>query len=259
MFSDDHSNQTSRVWGHRARLGLIVPTTNTVNEAEWAAMLPAGVSLHSARMSLHHFADGESPETLPEALAQAIAALTPANVSCIAYGCTAGSMVNPAEALPRAMSAAAHCPCTSTAAAIVSALHSLGVATLAIATPYHDALNHHEVEFLESQGLQVTGIAGLGIGGGGVQEYTQLAQLSLETIKAHALKTFRASPAQALLLSCTDMPSLPLIDALEAELGIPVISSNTATLWRALCLVGVDAPIVGAGQLLAHGAQTVSD
>ena len=37
----------------RARLGLIVPPTNTVNETEWRAMLPAGVSFHTHRMRLH--------------------------------------------------------------------------------------------------------------------------------------------------------------------------------------------------------------
>ncbi len=35
-----------RPYGWRAKIGLIVPTTNTVNEAEWARMAPEGVSIH---------------------------------------------------------------------------------------------------------------------------------------------------------------------------------------------------------------------
>gem|GEM_PF-4633866 len=40
-------------YGWRAKLGLIVPTTNTVNEAEWNMAAPDGVSIHGARMVLH--------------------------------------------------------------------------------------------------------------------------------------------------------------------------------------------------------------
>ena len=37
---DDAPVPDYRPYGWRARLGLIVPTTNTVNEAEWARMAP---------------------------------------------------------------------------------------------------------------------------------------------------------------------------------------------------------------------------
>jgi len=47
------------------------------------------------------------------------------------------------------------------------------------------------------------------------------------------------------------MPTLHLLDELEQTLGVPVLSSNTATLWRALQLSGVDADIDRAGKLLA--------
>ena len=40
-------------YGKRAKLGLIVPPTNTVNEAEWSAMVPEGVTFHVTRMPLH--------------------------------------------------------------------------------------------------------------------------------------------------------------------------------------------------------------
>ena len=40
-------------YGWRAKIGVIVPPTNTVNEAEWQLMAPAGVSVHTTRMPLH--------------------------------------------------------------------------------------------------------------------------------------------------------------------------------------------------------------
>ena len=51
---------TSYSYGQRAKIGVIVPPTNTVNEAEWNIMAPDGVSVHSTRMPLH--ADTSSKE-----------------------------------------------------------------------------------------------------------------------------------------------------------------------------------------------------
>jgi maleate isomerase/arylmalonate decarboxylase len=53
-----------------------------------------------------------------------------------------------------------------------------------------------------------------------------------------------------LLITCTDFPALPLIAPLEAELGVPVVTSNQATLWAALRRAGVHDVVSGAGRLL---------
>jgi len=243
--------ETARVWGGRARLGLIVPTTNTVNEAEWAAMRMDGVTVHSARMPLHAVSAGDDASGLPAILVETIGQLTPAQPTSLAYSCTAGSMVTPAEAMPAAMSALAELPCTSTAAAIVAALETLKAGTVAIATPYHDALNTQSKSFLEDCGFSVTSIQGLGIGAGGPDEFTRIARLDTNTVRDHAIDSFRRGPADVLLLSCTDMPTLHLLDELEQILGVAVLSSNTATLWRTLQLSGVEADIDRAGKLLA--------
>lgn len=239
-----------RCYGAAARIGVIVPTTNTVNEAEWSRLVPEAVTFHSARMPLHEAGDSEG-DALPRALSEALTRLTPANLTAIAYSCTAGSLVHPVESLPDAMTRATGLPCTSTAAAIVAALKHLRVSSVAVATPYHDALNDHEATFLESCGFAVTAIQGLGIGAGGPAEYTKIATLPLEAVETHARDAFARGPAGALLLSCTDLPTLPMLQRLEADLGVPVVTSNTATLWRTLQLAGVEARSPLGGRLLA--------
>ena len=62
-----------RPYGWRAKIGLIVPLTNTVNEAEWARMAPEGVSIHVTRMTLH---PGGDAAALDRNIAAAIASLT---------------------------------------------------------------------------------------------------------------------------------------------------------------------------------------
>ncbi len=56
--------------------------------------------------------------------------------------------------------------------------------------------------------------------------------------------------ADALFISCMNLDGIAAAQALEERLGKPVITSHTATLWRALALAGVEDPVHGCGQLL---------
>ena len=240
------------VYAWRAKLGLIVPPTNTVNEAEWSRLVPEGVTFHTMRMKLH--ADTVSPAGKAELwrdLVATMADLAPARVDVIAYACTAGSMINPPEQLPEAMHRQSGIASLTTAAAIVRALRALRVKRVAVATPYHDALNEHERHFLAECGIKITRIRGLGIGATGPADYVRIAQTPLEVV-ADLARDVMSEAAQAVLLSCTDFPTLPLIPVLEAEFGVPVVSSNTATLWAALRDAGIGDRVNGAGQLFAE-------
>jgi maleate isomerase len=59
-----------------------------------------------------------------------------------------------------------------------------------------------------------------------------------------------AADAEAVFLSGTGMPTVTVLEALEQDLGKPVISSASAMMWHALRLAGVGQPIPGYGRLL---------
>ena len=237
----------------RARIGLIVPPTNTVNEAEWCRMMPPDVTFHTVRMPLHPPGHGEPADAMVRDIAAKAAELTPAGVDVVAYACTAGSMVTPPDSLPDAVTARAGVSVVTTAAAIVKALRFLGARPLSVATPYHDALNDHEAAFLTAAGFEVLAIAGLGIGANGPSDYPRIAQTPLETVAQHARAVF-VPGSDALVISCTDFPTYALIEPLEAELGVPVVTSNQATLWDALRTCGIGDAIPGTGLLLSGRA-----
>jgi len=46
--------------------------------------------------------------------------------------------------------------------------------------------------------------------------------------------------------------AMPVVQTLEDRIGKPVVTSHSATLWRALALAGIDTPIPGYGRLLAQ-------
>ncbi|MEM6461224.1 MAG: hypothetical protein AAF724_04840 [Pseudomonadota bacterium] len=239
-------------YGWRAKIGLIVPPTNTVNESEWRIAMPEGVSFHTHRMALHSDIDTSEGKTrLHRDLDDAFAMLLPAEPDVVAYACTAGSMVKPVDSLPAALSQRHGVKTVTTSAAIVAALRSVNAKSLSVATPYGETLNAHEARFLEDHGFRVERISGLGIGERGPSEYPLIARTSIERVRAHACEAF-VPGSDALLLLCTDFPSQPLITDLEAELGVQVITSNQATLWACLRAANVDDRPAPLGRLAMH-------
>lgn len=236
-------------YSQRAKIGLIVPPTNTVNEAEWCRMVPDGVTFHTVRMPIHAAVHTDAErDALTADIGAKVGELAPARVDVVAYACTAGSMVSPPHSLPDTVSARRGIPLVTTAAAIVDALHVLGARRVCVATPYHDALNLHEIAFLASTGIEVLSIRGLGLGANGPVDYPLIAETPLEAVRAHA-RGVVTPEADALLITCTDFPTLPLIADLEAELDIPVVTSNQATLWAALAVCGLTQPDPRLGRL----------
>jgi maleate isomerase/arylmalonate decarboxylase len=246
----EHRHQST--YSYRAKLGLIVPPTNTVNEAEWARLMPTGVTFHTHRMPLHPGANTpEGRAELLQDLSGVVGLLKQARIDIVAYACTAGSMINPVNALPDEITARNGVAAVTTSAAIITALKELGVRRLSVATPYHAALNDHEAHFLEENGFIVERLIGLGIGAGGPSEYPLIAQTPLEKVRETARTCF-VPGSEAMLLTCTDFPTLPLITALEAEFDVPVVTSNQATLWASLRAAGIPDSIGEAGILLSR-------
>ena len=236
-------------YGSRARIGVIVPPTNTANEAEWHSLAPDNVSIHSARMPLHTDTKSKAGmEALYSDIEKFSNDLAAAEVDVIAYGCTAGSMVTPVDSLAKLITAKTGCKALSTSQSIVEALNALAVKKISVATPYFDTMNNHEKEFLQTNGFDVISIEGLGYGESGIQDFRNICRISPEAITELALKV-DSDQSDALLLTCTDLATLPLIDPLEQRLGKPVISSNTATFWYALRLAGITDNLSAAGQL----------
>ena len=230
----------------RARLGLIVPSWNTVMEFECGRMAPVGVSLHVARIA--HTADTEDNLRAMARVFPATAdLLAHARVDAVCFGCTASGFIQEGAgadaALARAVAERTGIPTVTTSQAIVDALQRLGAERVAVASPYEAWLNERLRAYLEGAGFAVVGIAGFG-----TQEH---ARCSLEET-CRLAEGVATDDAEALLISCTNFRTLEIIDHLEAALSRPVVTSNQASLWRLLALAGIDDAVPGAGRLLAQ-------
>ena len=116
------------VYGTRAKIGAIVPPTNTANEAEWQQLLPAEVTLHTTRMPLHTDTTSDAGRAaLNRDIEYHAEQLAMAGVDVIVYNCTAGSLVKPVTALAERVTRVTGIAALTTAQAIVRALQTLNV------------------------------------------------------------------------------------------------------------------------------------
>jgi maleate isomerase len=226
-------------WTHQ--LGIIVPSWNTAMEYECWRMAPEGISIHSSRIP--HTDDSEATLLhMVEKAPGAAEVLGHAKVSAICFGCTGGSFVKPGydQEIIDAILAATHIPTTTTSTAINEALKYLGVANVAIASPYPAWLNDRLAKYLEDSGFHVVSKRGLDVE----------CPAFLPPENAYKVATdANCRDADVILISCTNFRSLEMIETLERDLGKPVISSNTASMWKLLQLAGSKDKVKGAGQL----------
>jgi maleate cis-trans isomerase len=235
-------------YGWLAKIGLIVPASNTINAHEWTKLAPDGISIHTARAPQAGKSSRDSFEHMARGAEDAARQLRTAHVDIVAYGCTSGSFIRPRDELMASLSALAGCPATNSADSAAAALKALGARTVALATPYMAYINEAEVEFLAGQGFSVCSHLGLGLGA------TESERFAIRKVPPEAVIRMARSvdrpEADAIFISCTSLATLPVIDRIEAILAKPVVTSNQATFWNVLRMLNLRVSIPGAGQLL---------
>ncbi|NJE01510.1 aspartate/glutamate racemase family protein [Thermococcus sp. JdF3] len=233
------------MYGWRGRLGLIVPSSNTTMEMELHSALPEGVSLHTARVPLKNVTEEELVKMNAMAVESA-RLLRDAGVELILYGCTSGSFIGGKDyekEIEANVEEEVNVPVVSTSTAVVEALRILDAQAVLVITPYTDEINAREREFLEANDFEVLDIRGLGI-----EDNTQIGKL--EPHEAYRLaKASFMDEADAIFISCTNLRTFEIIEPLEEDLGVPVVTSNQASLWLALRQMDVMERIPGLGKL----------
>ncbi|MEZ0290659.1 MAG: aspartate/glutamate racemase family protein [Sulfolobales archaeon] len=224
------------MYGWRGRIGVIIPSSNTTMEAEFWKMAPEGISIHVSRVYLSTV-DIDSLIALSREVSRASRELSSADVDIIVFGCTSGSLIGGVEwekRLRDEIEKSSGVKSVTTAQAVVEALRTLNAREIAVATPYIDEINEREKIFLENHGFKVLRIKGLGI-----VKNTEIGRIPPWTAYRLGVEVSESLDIDALFISCTNFRTIEIIEMLESRLGVPVISSNTASMWLALRSIGV--------------------
>lgn len=233
------------------RIGVLVPAGNPTVEPEFYRMAPPSITVHFARL--------ESPEGVPGAHAgmehrllgylasiptvlPTLAAVQPAVVVLAHTSVSYATGFAAEPALIDRIAKQAGCPAVTASRAILAAFAHLGVRRIALATPYSEAVEALGATYWQAAGLEVTAHRRLE---GVTNIYDETEARAYELGRATDMRA-----AEALLISGTGLPTAGIVQRLEDDLGKPVITGQTAALWQALRVAGVEARVAGYGRLL---------
>ena len=238
---EEHGNVTEgdTMYGWRAQIGFIVPSNNTVIEPELYNAVPEGVSYHFTKVSFSGPRDGRNMDT-----GEGVEVLKRGGMDVIVYACMATSFVD-AGLWEKETTEKTGIPTFTATSAVKEALRAVDAHTVSLVCHYpKDRFDMVRKSFKED-GFDVVSIES-------AEESDQknVNRISTEEIYRLARKA-DTKDADAVCLLATDLRSFPILEALEEDLGKPVISTNQAILWKALNFAGIPSEVPGYGLLLS--------
>jgi maleate isomerase len=242
------------------RIGQIVPSSNITMETEIPALLRARESIaperftfHSSRMRMKHVTkeelakmDGDSDRCALE--------LSDAQVDVMGYACLVAIMSmghgyhrvsqERLQGVTRANEAEA--PVVTSAGALVEGIKAIGAKKVAVVAPYMKPLTEMVVEYIRNEGIEVVTWRALEIS-------NNLAVAAHDPMNLPGIVSeMDTSGVDAVVLSaCVQMPSLPAVSTVEAQVGKPVLTAAIATTWAMLKALDLDTRVPGGGTLLS--------
>jgi maleate cis-trans isomerase len=227
------------------RVGLLLPSSNTVQEREFCSALPKRMALHVTRLGLRTI-EADSTLRIVEELEAESRKLADADVDVIVLAATAPSSrkgLGYDRELVQRITAASGKPATTASTALIAALRELGIRRIVIGAPWGEEVNRTTAHFMEANGLEVLAHQALG-------HLSNLDVGLLDEQTAYEMgRRIDRPDAEAVMLACGNWSTFGILERLERDLGKPVLSTNQVSLWHVLGILG-SGPLPGFGRLL---------
>ena len=176
----------------------------------------------------------------PEEILQPLTAVRP---HILLYGCTSATLSHGPQYdhdFSQRMEDLSGVPAVTAAGALVETLRDLGISKVDFASPYTEELNKEGADFLSQSGMEIMNInyVGSDLGNYGQSELTPDEVFKLG-------QSANSNDSEGIVLSCTDMRALEVVDRLESEVDKPVVTSNLAMMYVALKKLNLKADLPG--------------
>ena len=242
--------------GHRAKIGVIIPSTNTAVEYDMQKVNVPGVTWHPSRFWV------ESPELnndeaflyflglIRKEIPVSIRDVLTSNPSHIMMGMSAetfwGGVEGNKQFIERVLNQIGELGLTTGANACSEALEVFGAKRIAVLTPYQEVGDKQVHSYFSQLGYDVKRVIGLRC-----DSATSIAETPDGQVMA-AVRKLDGDDVDAIVQVGTNLSTLDLFPVLEKWLQKPCLPINIVTIWHALRATGVKDKLDGMGWLLEH-------
>jgi maleate isomerase len=238
-------------YANRRRVGVLVIPDEIVAPEEIRVMLDdPEVQLCQHRIDFQEVDTPRNRESALSAIAEGVRILGRVRPHAVVFACTSGGVFGGSElheemlAVMRSVLPGIEV-CTA-ADAVCRVLLSCGARRIVIGSPYSD---HHVsalIEVLDGRGIEVLAAAQLFPGG---YPGAWTVNTTNPLVVGDLARKVDEPRADAVFVSCTGLPSAPVIAAVEAEIGKPIVTSNLALVKVLKLALGLG-PSRGFGSIL---------
>jgi maleate isomerase len=237
----------------RLRIGMIIPSSNTVVEQETAALVRdfETVSVHYSRFPLTKVSVADPAAAYYDSglMLEAGKLLADSRCAVITWNGSSGGVVGfqRDRRFVAELEAASAAPATTAALSVLDAFRLLGVRRFALVTLNPPEMNERIARHFAAEGFECVASSHRA----DIPDNFSMAEVPAEALAGEARRCARAHP-DGITIFGTNTRGAPVAAALERELGVPVVDSVAAGLWGALRRAGVDtAPLARHGRMFA--------
>jgi maleate cis-trans isomerase len=235
----------------QARIGIIIPSVNSMTEPQFNRFAPAGLGVHVARARVAG-AWKRPLADMAEEIATSARLLADVAPDLIVFHCTDTSMTQGPQGEGRILDIvrqATGIEAVATSRLVVEALQAFGLRNLVLLSPYKS--NRAVIGYLQATGFKVVHDVALELDSPEFARVTPAQWTELAQIHDRP-------EADGIFLSCTNTTQIEAVADIERLLGKPVVNSNQAVLWGCLRRLrgklGALSPMPELGRLMQQAA-----
>lgn len=236
---------------YRAAIGLLVLATDQTMEHEFRQVVRGdGVAYFASRLYNDVIITNETLRAMRDKIAPATALILPGvPLDVVAFGCTSASMALGEEVIfEEIRKSRPGIACTTPITAAFAAFNAFGADRIGVLTPYSAEVNETVKAYMTSQGVNVAAF-----GTFNKIDDREAALISPASLADGVRRLAASTPLDAIFVSCTSLRLCEAVSEIEADIGIPVTSSDHALAWHCMRLAGVNDVVPGAGMLFERG------
>lgn len=240
--------------GFRKKIGIVVPSTNTIVGPECEVLCPRGVTTHVARLTIKQQAIEASEQGYLAHVQRMRDGIGPAIdqvMTCAPHHVIMGVAIEAftggvaaADALQRELSQRAGVGVSMGSTAAAAALRKFGAKRIAVLTPHQPTGDETVRAYLEEAGFTIVRLKGLKC-----TSPFAIAEVQPDVVRKEFL-ALDGDDIDAILQVGTNLAAGGVAAQAELWLGKPVLAMNVVTYWDALRRCGIEDRVLGRGRVL---------